>query len=93
LSASSPFFLVWWATAGAALISRAVQFGVGGLVALAFAHWMCDLVWCTFLSMLSFKGGHFFGRRFQQVVFVACGVFLVFFGGKYILDATMVLLS
>ena len=61
-----------------------------GLVALAFAHWLCDLVWCYFLSALSFRGGHFFGRRFQEVVFVVCGIFMFFLGTKYILDAAWV---
>jgi threonine/homoserine/homoserine lactone efflux protein len=87
LSAGNPFFLIWWATVGATLVSRSLEFGVGGVLALALTHWSCDLGWCCFLSALSFRGGQFFGRRFQQVVFVLCGVFLVFFGGRYVVGA------
>ncbi len=87
LSAGNPFFLIWWATVGLALIVRALEFGLGGLLALAVVHWSCDLAWCYFLSALSFKGGQFFGKRFQEIVFVLCGVFLIFFGAKFVLDA------
>lgn len=93
LSAGNPFFLIWWATVGAALVSRSLEFGVGGVLALALTHWSCDLGWCYFLSALSFKGGAFFGKRFQQAVFVLCGVFLLFFGGRYVVGAVRMLLA
>jgi threonine/homoserine/homoserine lactone efflux protein len=93
LSAGNPFFLIWWVTVGAALISRAAQFGMGGLLAFALVHWSCDLTWCYFLSALSFKGGRFFGKRFQEVLFAICGLGLLFFGGKYITDAVRAFLA
>jgi len=43
-------------------------------------------VWAYFLSALSFKGGQFFGKRFQQVVFALCGVMLLYFSGKLVFD-------
>jgi threonine/homoserine/homoserine lactone efflux protein len=93
LTIGNPYVWVWWATVGAALVARAVDFGLWGVVGLAFGHWSCDLAWDYFLSALSFNGRRFFGQRFQQVVFGACGVFLVFFGGKYIYDAVGMLLA
>ena len=93
LSVGNPYFLVWWATVGAALIMRAVAFGVGGFVAFALLHWTCDLLWDYFLSALSFKGGAFFGRRFQQVVFGVCGAFLVFSSGRLVVEAAKTLLG
>jgi threonine/homoserine/homoserine lactone efflux protein len=93
LSAGNPFFLIWWVTVGAALISRAAQFGMGGLLAFALVHWSCDLTWCYFLSALSFKGRRFFGKRFQEVLFAICGLGLLFFGGKYITDALRAFLA
>jgi threonine/homoserine/homoserine lactone efflux protein len=80
LSLWNPYFLVWWATVGAALVLRSVQFGVWGFVAFGLLHWLCDFVWDYFLSALSFKGGQFFGRWFQKAVFLACGGLLLFFG-------------
>jgi threonine/homoserine/homoserine lactone efflux protein len=87
LSIGNPYFLVWWATVGAALIMRSLRFGVLGFVAFGALHWLCDLAWGYFLSALSFKGGAFFGRRFQQVVFVVCGMFLVFSSARLLVEA------
>jgi threonine/homoserine/homoserine lactone efflux protein len=87
LSIANPYFLVWWATIGAILITGAYQFGLWGLVAFALVHWSCDFFWLSFLSSLSFKGGQFFGKRLQQVLFAVCGVFLLLFSGKFIYDA------
>jgi len=86
LSLWNPYFLVWWATVGAALVLRSVQFGVWGFVAFGLLHWLCDFVWCYFLSALSFKGGQFFGRWFQRAIFLACGGLLLFFGARLMVD-------
>jgi len=86
-SIGNPYFLVWWVTVGAALILRSVEFGVLGFAAFAVGHWLCDLLWDWFLSALSFKGGQFFGNRFQQAIFAVSGVMLLFFGGRLMIDA------
>ncbi|MGD1995213.1 MAG: LysE family transporter [Anaerolineae bacterium] len=86
LSLANPYFIVWWATVGATLILRSVSFGALGFLAFALLHWLCDFLWGYFLSALSFRGGRFFGKRFQQVVFAACGVLLLYFSGKFIID-------
>ncbi len=93
LSAGNPFFLIWWVTVGAALIGRSLEFGVWGVVALALAHWSIDLVWCYLLSALSYRGSRVFGRRVQQVISSLCGIFMLAFGGKYILDAVQGLMA
>jgi threonine/homoserine/homoserine lactone efflux protein len=90
LSLGNPYFLIWWATVGATLILRSVSFGMFGFLIFALLHWLCDFLWCYFLSALSFKGGRFFGRRFQRIVFAMCGVLLLFFSGKFITDAVRV---
>jgi threonine/homoserine/homoserine lactone efflux protein len=93
LSLSSPFFFMWWATVGAALILQSWFFGIAGFIALCAAHWLCDFFWSYFLSALSFAGGKFFGRRFQQVIFGACGMALLVFGGWFLYNAAAMLLA
>jgi len=93
LTVGNPYFLVWWATVGAAMILRSVRFGLLGFLAFAVAHWSCDLVWDTLLSALSFKGGQVFGRRFQRAVLLICGGFLIFFGGRFVYDGVSSLLG
>jgi threonine/homoserine/homoserine lactone efflux protein len=92
VSLGSPYFFVWWATVGAALILRSVAFGVWGFLALALSHWLCDLVWDYFLSALSYKGGQFLGGGFQRAVFALTGTVLLCFGVRLLVDATRTLL-
>ncbi|MBN2160559.1 MAG: LysE family transporter [Spirochaetes bacterium] len=92
LSIANPYFLIWWATVGAAMVMQAAGFGVAGLVIFMVAHWLCDLGWSWFLSALSYRGGRFFGNNFQKAVFAVSGVALVGFGGKFLFDAVKSLL-
>ena len=87
LSLGNAYFLIWWATVGASLISKAVTFGLIGVLLFAVIHWLCDLVWLYLLSAVSYKGGAVLGIRFQQTVFAVCGCFLLFFGGMFLRDA------
>ena len=93
LSLANPYFLIWWATIGSILIFRSITFGLLGFVIFMILHWSCDFFWCYFLSALSFKGGQFFGKRLQQVLFAICGVFLLFFSAKFIFDAVKIFFS
>ena len=91
MSLSSPYFLIWWATIGAALALRAAAYGWAGLLAFASVHWSCDFGWLYLLSALSYRGGRAFGQRFQQVVLLVCGLFLVSIGGRYLYQAGLTL--
>jgi len=93
LSVGNPYFLVWWATVGAALISRSARFGLGGFLAFALCHWACDFVWNYGLSALSFQGGQVLGARFQRGIFLLCGVALIFFGGRFVWDGATTFLA
>ena len=87
LSMGNAYFLVWWATVGASLLSKAVVFGLAGVLSFAIVHWSCDFLWLYGLSAVSYKGGHVFGVKFQKIVFAVCGSFLVVFGGLFLFDA------
>jgi threonine/homoserine/homoserine lactone efflux protein len=92
LSVGNPAVFVWWATVGAALILRSVRFGTLGFAAFAGAHWMCDFVWDYLLSALSFRGGKVLGPGFHKGIFLICGAFLTFFGGRFVVDGISTLL-
>jgi threonine/homoserine/homoserine lactone efflux protein len=85
LSAGNPYFLLWWATAGLALITTArTDFGVWAFVLLALTHWSCDLVWLTALSWASFKGSVLLGPKSQRIVLAVCAAVMVGFGLYFI---------
>jgi threonine/homoserine/homoserine lactone efflux protein len=84
LSAGNPYFLIWWATVGLALITTAQSFGLWAFGLLAIAHWSCDLVWLTALSWASFKGATLLGPGRQRVVLAICAVAMLGFGLYFI---------
>lgn len=83
-SAGNPYFLIWWATVGMALIVRAELFGPLGFTLFALVHWLCDFVWLSFLSLAAYKGGQVWGARFQRAVTVLSGLVLAIFGIRFI---------
>lgn len=93
LTIGNVYFLVWWATIGLALILRAVALGAAAFVAMAVVHWLCDLLWSYFLSTLAFRGGQFFGKRAQQILFSLCGIALLFFAARLFYNGLYGLLS
>ncbi|MFC1512031.1 LysE family transporter, partial [Candidatus Latescibacterota bacterium] len=52
LSMGNAYFLLWWVTVGASLITKAVAFGLTGILAFAVVHWLCDFIWLYALSVV-----------------------------------------
>jgi len=84
LTGGNPYFLIWWATVGLALITDARGFGVWAFVLFALAHWSCDLIWLTTLSWASFKGSVLLGPRRQRFVLAGCAAAMFGFGLYFI---------
>ncbi|MEM2335951.1 MAG: LysE family transporter [Candidatus Bathyarchaeia archaeon] len=86
---ANPYFFIWWATVGAALIWNASIFGSAGLLAFATVHWLCDLAWDTFVSVTVFKLRRFWNERVFTIVFLFCFAVLVAFGLWFIVSALL----
>jgi threonine/homoserine/homoserine lactone efflux protein len=87
LSATNPYFLLWWATVGLALATQAAKWGVWAFAMFALAHWSVDLVWLQILSWASFKGSSLLGPRVQQIVLLVCSLAIFGFGVFFIYTA------
>jgi threonine/homoserine/homoserine lactone efflux protein len=83
ISLGNPFFIVWWATIGIALIMQARDYGFWPFALFIIVHWSCDFIWYWFLSFLGFNGGKFFGQAFQRSLFIACGIFLFYVAFRF----------
>ncbi len=92
LSAGNPYFILWWATIGAALIFKSVSYGILGFILFAFLHWLCDLGWYWFLSLASYRGKEIAGGKFYWFVNVFCGLFLILMGFKFSWDSLRLLI-
>lgn len=94
LTGANPYFLVWWATVGLALVvdARKAELGAGAFALFALVHWLCDLVWLEALSLASFKGARLLAGRTQKRVLAVCGAVLIGFGGLFLYDAGGILI-
>ncbi|APV45447.1 Threonine/homoserine/homoserine lactone efflux protein [Dehalogenimonas formicexedens] len=86
LSVGNPFFLLWWATVGALLVSKASEFGAGGLWGLILTHWLTDLIWMSFVSAVVFRTHRLWAPALQESVFILCSLLLVGFGGWFMVS-------
>jgi threonine/homoserine/homoserine lactone efflux protein len=80
MTGANPYFLLWWATIGIALILSAAEFGIWGLIAFALVHWGCDIIWQEFVSFTVFKTKHMWTRKVQLIIFGICAAVLIGFG-------------
>ncbi|MDD5039274.1 MAG: LysE family transporter [Dehalococcoidales bacterium] len=87
----NPFFLVWWATAGSMLVMKIHDFGMMGLALLTSVHWLCDLIWLSFVSILIYRTKSLWGSKFQQGLFITCSLLLIGFGGWFIISGLQVI--
>lgn len=87
LTAANPYFLLWWATVGLALATKAWSFGVAVFIAFAILHWLCDLLWLEVLSAVTYSGSRSMGGNVERIITLVCGVVLLGFGGKFLYDA------
>lgn len=87
LTAGNPYFLVWWATVGLTLTTRALEIGMLAFGLFALLHWLCDMAWLEGLSLAAFSGVKLLGNGLQRTVLGICSVALIGLGGYFVIDA------
>jgi threonine/homoserine/homoserine lactone efflux protein len=93
LTAGNPYFLLWWATIGLGLATRAQQLGIWAFVIFAVVHWLCDLFWLIALSWTTYKGSTLLGTRTLNIVLMICSAALEFFGIIFAYGALVTLIK
>jgi threonine/homoserine/homoserine lactone efflux protein len=87
MSGLNAFFIVWWLTVGSLLLMQFVNtVGPWGIPLFIFVHWLCDLVWLSFVSFTIFKTHKFWAQKYQEQIFVLLSIFLIFFGVQFIVQ-------
>jgi len=87
MTAANPYFILWWATVGAALIAGAVTFGLVMLPLFAGVHLACDFAWYEGVSFAVFRSKRAFGTKWHKWLFVASGAIMLFFGLYFLVSS------
>lgn len=85
-TAANPYFFLWWATVGLALITQSREFGLLGFLLFVPVHWFCDLSWYLLVSRTVFRSRRFWTERVRRGVFIVCGFIMIGFGIWFLLS-------
>ena len=80
LSATNPYFVLWWATAGATYVALSLRHGAVGPAAFYGGHVLSDLAWYAVVAAVVASGRQLLGSGVQgtyNAVIAAAGVFLI----------------
>ncbi len=80
VSVANPFWVVWWATIGAAYIVEALDSGAAGVASFYSAHIIADLGWLSLIAFALSSGRRLMSQGVYQGILAACGVFLLGMG-------------
>jgi len=94
ISASNPYFFVWWAAVGLGLIMNAYNtYGLLGIILFYTGHIMSDITWYVFISALVSKTRNFISLKIYKMVIAVLGLCLIGFGINFIVFAARILTS
>jgi threonine/homoserine/homoserine lactone efflux protein len=91
ISASNPYFIIWWAAVGLGLIMNAYNsFGIAGVILFYSGHILSDFTWYFFISVLISKTRTFINLKVYKIVIALLGVCLVGFGLSFLIASVKI---
>lgn len=88
VSASNPYFAVWWASIGLGLMMDAYNLlGVAGVALFYTGHILSDFSWYSLVSLVIGKTRRFINMKVYRIVIVILGAVLIAFGLKFLVSS------
>ena len=84
VSASNPYWLIWWATIGTTYLLWSLKVGAVGVASFFTGHIFADLIWYTFISFIIVKGKKLISNNIYKWFLIVCGLALLGLGGYFI---------
>jgi threonine/homoserine/homoserine lactone efflux protein len=78
VSASNPYWILWWATIGLGYLLLARGHGAAGVLAFFLGHISADMVWYLFIGWAVSAGRGWFTDRAYRIIIGVCAAFLAF---------------
>ena len=76
-SVANPYWILWWATVGAAYLITFRAFGIAGIVAFYIGHTLADWVWNNIVAFVVATGRRVMTDRVYRGILIMCGAFLI----------------
>lgn len=80
LSLSNPYWILWWATIGLAMLSPAIERGWGSVASVYAGHILADLVWYSAVSLTVAGGRRMLPLALWRAVAIACAMGMFWLG-------------
>ena len=88
ISASNPYFLLWWAVIGLGFLLQSYSaYGLAGVIIYYVGHICADFIWYLFISTIVGTTRRFLREKPYRVIISILGCLLVYFGGSFIVSA------
>jgi threonine/homoserine/homoserine lactone efflux protein len=85
ISASNPYFAVWWAAVGLGLMMNAYNLlGLAGVVLFYTGHILADFTWYMSVSFVIGKTRRFINMKVYRVIIIILGAVLIGFGAGFL---------
>lgn len=93
LTASNPYFIIWWAIIGLGFIMRSYEsYGVTGVAIYYFGHITADVTWYALVSTVVGKTRKFIKETPYRIIIICLGCILIFFGVQFFYGAVQKLI-
>lgn len=85
-SVSNPYWVLWWATVGAAYLLLAVRHGPLGIAAFYVGHFLADFGWLVVVGSAVTAGRKLLTPGLYKGILAVCGVFLLLLGAYFLVS-------
>lgn len=92
ISASNPYFLVWWTGVGLAFVMKSYTlFGITGVAVYYLGHICADFIWYGSISTIIGTTKKFINEKAYRIIIFTLGLVLLIFGFYFLFDAAKLL--
>jgi threonine/homoserine/homoserine lactone efflux protein len=84
VSATNPYFILWWASTGMEQIRQAYTLGLIGIIFFFSGHILSDFVWYTAISSAFSRGKKLISDPVYHWIIILLGIFIVAFSIYFI---------
>ncbi len=77
VSATNPYFILWWASTGMESIRQSYTLGLIGVLFFFTGHILSDFVWYSVISVAFSKGKKLFSDTLYRWIILLLGVFII----------------